>query len=192
MKTVRHLFALFTLLAGLAIAVTASAAFTLSTSGATGKPGDLVSIDLSLALEATDDPITLEFLLLFDNSILDYQGVSLNSSLFPADWIVSATDPGPSVPPVTFSAFGLQPLSSPGLEKFAKLSFLILPTTAISTPLTLSGVDAYSDATGIPLSGSIVDSVVAIEQSIIPEPSTVLLFGIGAASLVTFRVRRRR
>lgn len=143
--------------------------------------GDSYSVDVNISgLNAGGAPTlgAFSFDLFFDNSILDFSSVVFGNSLGIAgiEAITGFDTPTAGV----VSLFEVSLLSTPDLDAFQSSIFTLATLTfkanALGTsPLGLGNI-VLSNADGNSLG-----------ENVVPEPSTILLLGIGLVVLVVFR-----
>lgn len=196
MNNFRRIFLLLVILTTCLGGSGTASAYLLSLSDATGQPGTDISVDIWISLSSEETLESANFDVDYDDSILTYFRDDLNSVPgIPLGWSGTATDPGPNEPPITFLLIPLdiESVLTSGIHHLATINFHVLPTSLVSTYLSLSNVYVGSDASGIDLPCETRDATVTISHTTpVPEPSTMLLFASGLAGLMAWSRRASR
>lgn len=156
-----------------------------------GAPGDTVSADLVLTLDAGDSVSTADFTIAYAT------GLSFDSATGPL------VDDGSLLPSnigaqIFFSFLPLPSLTGPSDTTLARLAFTILSGSepGLPLPLTFNVLYAYyiDDLAGgySDVTITATDTAVTVTAAPIPEPATLLLFGSGLAALAGRRAARRQ
>lgn len=157
-------------------------------------PGDTFSLDLIASVDPTAAFVSFGLDITFDPAILDTTNAVVNGSIFGGSAVDFSTD---GLIELTGFVFPL-PLGLGSVSGSLTLASLTFLAEAVGTTALIPGIDPLDPTEGfglpLPPGGKVPLNEITLNSGSVrpvPEPTTILLFGVGLAGIAGFRTRKR-